>query len=364
MLNLHDIKTSDTLPVARRRISAYAPRHSELNYAGLFDICRMRALMLWNTRIAPELNIQEQRAFERALASVGMRAGISIPWTFASGYAFGLACHAAAGNNPAHREEAAAACGLLMFFMGTYDHLLDEYPDEFQGIEKIINADSLENWANGNDLETLKVDPNKVLANGLLRLYQTYFKLCSRMFKRHPDTQLFQTWLQALKDIHRVEAESTDRRISKVTPHMTLIKHTEEPSVVAFWALAVTACMGESETHTRLIEKFAKSYGSLTWYADDFSDIEKDIHDDRWSGLAIRLALDAKKNGDIEKIVCELADKAGARVTTLYEVAGDQYWEERDTFSVADILWAYIWAWLGGETKVAEPQKSTTPAIA
>lgn len=87
MLNLQDIKTSDFLPIARNRIKEYAPRHLNLDYAELFETCRKRALFLWNARVAPELDIQEQRVFERALIKVGMRAGLSIPWTFASGYA-------------------------------------------------------------------------------------------------------------------------------------------------------------------------------------------------------------------------------------------------------------------------------------
>ena len=356
-MNLQDIKTTQILTLVRGRITKYVPNHGVLNYEELFKTCRSRALHLWNTRIAPELDIQEQRVFERALVDVGIRAGLSIPWTFASGYVFGMVCHTAAGGDLTRREEAAVICGLMMFFMGTYDHLLDEHPEEFLGIEKLINAESIENWAKGNNLDSLKVSSNKVLANGLLKLYQTYFKLCVRLFNRSPDSKLLHTWVQVLRDIHRVEAESFERRISKITPNEELIKHTEEPSIVAFWALAVTACLAEGEDAARIIEKFAKGYGRLTWYADDASDIEKDIGDDRWSGLAIRLALDAKDNRDIESIALNLADEAGRIVTMLYEVAGNMYWHPDDKFTLADILWAYIWAWLGGSYEQSADQE-------
>jgi hypothetical protein len=334
----------------RERVELYAPNHAGLDYAALLEACQRRALILWNQRIAPELNIPAQRAFERALANVGMRAGLSIPWVFASGYAFGAGCHAAAGGNPDNREDAAVACGLYMFILGTFDHLLDEYPQEFSGIGEIINADALKHYVLDRSLQKLKHDdPDKVLMNGLLALYQVYFRLCHRMLDRHSDPALAQTWLDALCELHRVEAESVDRRISKVLPNRELIKHAEAPSIAAFRGLGVTACLAEGEATARRIENFAKDYGQLTWYADDVSDIEKDIKDDIWSGLAIRLVMEAKDSNDIQRVVLKAADEAGGVVTTLYEKLNQAYWNPQDSFSLADVLWAYIWAWLGGQ---------------
>jgi hypothetical protein len=173
---------------------------------------------------------------------------------------------------------------------------------------------------------------------------------------RRDGSELGQTWLNALCDLHRVEAESVDRRISKVHPSKELITHAAAPSIAAFWGLAVSACLAESEATVRSIEQFAKDYGRLTWYADDASDIEKDIKADVWSGLALRLSMEAKSQKDIERVVFSLADEAGQIVTGLYSTAGQFHWEAEDRFSLADILWAYIWAWIGGQ-----PQ---TPALA
>jgi hypothetical protein len=163
-------------------------------------------------------------------------------------------------------------------------------------------------------------------------------------------------WLKTLNDLHRTEAESADRRISKFPPSEALIGRTEEPSVAAFWALALTSCLGGNEKHALATEKFAKGFGRLTWLVDDLSDLDKDIRDDRWSGLAIRLAMSAGDTHSIEQIVLEIADEAGQLIDDLYATAGSLHWEEGDEFSVADILWAYIWSWLGGDIQVNSPQ--------
>lgn len=357
-MNLSDLKYEKVLPIMRERMAMYSPNHERLDYAKLFDACRNRALWLWNARIVPELEIGQQRKFERALADVGMRAGLSIPWVFASGFAFGAACHAVAGGDPAHRDEAAQLCGLYMFILGTFDHLLDEYPDEFAGLGEIINSDTLERCVLYRDWQSFKCGPDKVLASGLLELYKVYFKLGHRLLDRHPDPALARTWLSALRELHRVEAESVDRRMSKVTPSKELIMRAEAPSTAAFWGLGVTACLGDGESAARRVETFAKDYGRLTWFADDASDIEKDIKDEIWSGLAIKLTLEAKNNSDVERVIRGTGDEAGKIITNLYENCSSSYWSPGDNFSLADILWAYIWAWVGGQHQALAPARS------
>ncbi len=319
---------------------------------------RQRSLRLWNTLIVPDLDVGQQRHFERALADVGMRAGISIPTVFGFGYSFGAACHALAGGAPERRDEAAATVGLYMFIMGVFDHLLDEYPAEFGDLGKIINAASLEQWTIERVLDGLKTTPDKVLAHGLLQLHRVYFMRCHRLLDRSGDSRLAKTWLEALRELYRVEHESVERRISKVKPSEALIRHAERPSSDGFWGLGVTACLGEGEVAARRIEKFARDFGRLTWYVDDAADIEKDIRADIWSGLAIRLALHAMTQKQAEEVAQQQAEDAGAIIKNICQALGDARWQPEDTFTLADMLWAHLWSWLGG-TAPAVPQQRT-----
>lgn len=361
-MNLDEIRTEHVLPLMRDSLARYAPNHGKLDYAALFASCHKRGLRLWNVHIAREVDIKEQRAFERALANVGMRAGLSIPWAFSSGYAFGVACHGAAGGDARHREEAAVICGLYMFLMGLFDHLLDEYPHEIADLGEIINADCLGQCVLERNYQALKCDSEHILANGILKLYQVYFRLCHRLLDRQPDATLIQTWLDALRKLHSAETESVDRRISRSAPSKALIEHAQVPSVSAFWGLAVSACLGEGEEAARRVEKFARDHGRLTWFADDASDIEKDIKADIWSGLALRIALDAENRNDIENVILGVSGEAGRIVADLYANVGDMYWDSRDSFSVADVLWAYIWAWVGGLSRPSPLPRENTPS--
>ena len=359
-MDLSTLPTQTVLPLMRQHLRPYAAVMGELDHPALLQTCRQRALQLWNTQIVPDLDITEQRRFERALAQVGMRAGLAIPMVFGFGFAFGAACHTLAGGDASRRDAAAATVGLYMFIQGVFDHLLDEHPQEFGGMGESINAATLKRWALDRDLDDLNPAPGGELAQGLLRLYRVYFLRCHRALEAadRPDEKLAQSWLSALRELHRVEMASVDRRISQVPPSQELAQKAEGPSSDGFWGLGVSACLGLSEAAARRIEPFARDFGRLTWYVDDAADIEKDIAADIWSGLAIRLAMsDAAAPPSVDQVVMAQAQDAGKLVEEMVAQLGEQRWEAGDKFTLAQMLWAHLWGWLGGVAASAPPMQ-------
>lgn len=78
-VKLEHIKSAECVPVFRDRLVSYVPTHARLDYTAMFDIGARRALQIWNREIVLDLDIEQQRAFERELMSVGMRGGLTIP---------------------------------------------------------------------------------------------------------------------------------------------------------------------------------------------------------------------------------------------------------------------------------------------
>lgn len=133
-MDLSQYQTAELMPLLREHLTEYAPNHTALDYEAMFHSGRQRSLRLWNQLIAPDLDIQQQRQFERALADVDMRAGLAIPSVFSFGYVFGAACHKVAGGDLDWSQDAAATSGLYIFIQGLFDHLMDEHPDRFADI--------------------------------------------------------------------------------------------------------------------------------------------------------------------------------------------------------------------------------------
>lgn len=333
----------------RHTLERELTRHQQLDYSQLFSTCTSRALGLWNRHLVPELDIESQRQFERALVAVDMRAGRAIPWTLASGYAFGAACHVLAGGAASEREDVATTTGLYMFILGLFDHLLDEFPQEFGNIGQIITKQSLQCWVEQNDLSGVEHSADKPLAAGLMRLYKLYFMRSQRLLARGQEQTISATWLDALQTMHRVETESTDRRMNVVQPSKELIDAAAQPSLQAFWVLAISACLGLGDEAAQKIKSFALDYGRLTWLVDDVMDLPVDIKNGIWSGLAVRLSLETQDQQQADKLVQEVAQDCVQLMTQLYDELGDVRWQDDDPFSLADILWAYLWAWLGGQ---------------
>ena len=352
----------------RGTLMAAYRNHANLNYATLFDACTQRGLAIWREQLVPELGLEQVMNFEKALVKVQIRAAKTIPWVLGMGYAYGAACHVVAGGDQEKREDGAVTTALLMLIMSLYDHLLDEHPHEFVPLTKIINNDSLKAWAVDRNLETLTCDPEHGVAVGLLNLYRVYFIRCHRLLGNNPDSDLAQGWLAALQKMHAAENNSITWKLSTMPPSMDLIARTEKTSTSAFWAGAVSACLGESNDAALRLKDFSRNYARLTWVVDDVMDLETDFNQDLWNGFAVRLALEAHNQADAEKVIDDLSVECCEIVVALNQQLGQAYWQTGDAFSLADILWAYIWTWLGGDysqhqVNVAPAAGSSKPAM-
>ncbi|MCK7581373.1 MAG: hypothetical protein MZV65_40905 [Chromatiales bacterium] len=116
----------------------------------------------------------------------------------------------------------------------------------------------------------------------------------------------------------------------------------------AYWMIAVVACLDAGDEGLRRMEPFARRLVRFMRLVDTVVDIEDDIRNDLWGGAVARIALEARDQQDADRIVREITEECAQLLSVLQgEVAG-LFWEPGDAFSLADILWAYVWTGAGG----------------
>lgn len=347
---IQSIDSSQFQQQLREAMERAYPGHKDIDLGRMVDICSSRALALWRSHVTPDLDVPLQREFERNLPKINMRAGISIPKIFLFGYAFGAACHYLAKGKAEHRDDIGATCGLYMFILGLFDHLMDEFPDYFDGVGSLFSGTAIENYIlkqNHDELDRYEGNP---LAKGMVKMYQAYFTRCHRLVN-HESDEMLNVWCEELKRMHRVEAESVDRCMSSVTPDKSLIEHAVQPSLSAFRVLAISATLEQNAFKHDAVEDFARSYATLSWLVDDVSDLQKDIQNDIWSGLAVRLISEVDDAHDVDSLIEAIAEQASSILLSMHASLKDARWQADDDFSLADVLWYVIWSWCGGAVK-------------
>lgn len=336
--------------VLRAKLEAANTRHLAIHYDALFLTVPQRGLGVWVNEIVPELGMDLAPAFERSLASVGMRAAKSIPWIVAFGYAFGVSCHAFSGANAARRHEAGVIAGLNMLLLSLLDRLIDEHPAQFSFIKDYFTRDSIEAWVIKRQLPDRLLREDAPVAAGLIELYRIYLTLGYGLLDRSLNKNATQAiWLEALLHAHLSESASADRKMSACQPSPEMVENCAVPSVAGAWEIAVSCCLAESVDCISSTKPFAEMYGMLTWMVDDVSDIRADISNDIWNGLSARLALAGAEAEKQQLVLLDYESRCTAAIHELYQMVSRFKWDENDEFSLADILWAYIWAWLGGQ---------------
>jgi hypothetical protein len=347
-MKLTDIQTAHYKPMLRAALEAGYPRHRKLDCSGLIKICTQRSAQLWREKIVPEIGPEQAAAFEKALWRVRMRAETSIPWPMAFGYAFGAACHALAGGDEAARDEPATTAALANFLIGLFDHLMDKYPREFGAVGSLMSEEALTRYILERDLSGLVQDPQQTLAAGFVSLYRLYFTRCHRLLGERKDSFLAHLWRDALLQMHAAQSASVGWRISTVPASPAMIEQSETPGTYSYWIIAMSACLGLNEGAIRLMEADARKYIRLTRLVDGVVDVEDDIKNDLWGGLAARLALEAKDQSHADQIVMQVADECVQLLGVLNGKLAQTYWRLGDAFSLADILWVLVWSWAGG----------------
>ena len=359
-IKLEAFTAADWVPVFRDRLATYAPTHAQLDYAAMFATGRRRAAQIWNREIVADLDIERQRAFERELMSVGMRAGLAIPYIFANGFVYGLSCALRAGADQDERHEAGVTCGLYFFILGLFDHLFDEHPEQFAGVGDLFSPEAIRRWALDREVDALQCEGTP-LAQGLVNLYRVYFERCHRVLDRHPDAALAELWCATLCEMHAGETRSAERRISKIEPGLAILEQTRELTESGFKALALTASLSQGHAAAQSVAEFGRAYGRLSWFVDDVTDLDKDRAADIWNGLAVRVMLEAKTQAGIAKVVKAAADEAGDILAQVY-ADQNEVWMPGDTFSLADYLWGGLWGWLDGLKVGATANAQSTAA--
>jgi len=364
-MNLTEIRTAHFKPLLQEALKTGYPRHAAMDYGVVFGTCVDRGMQLWKNKIAPEYGPERAPVFEKALWRVRMLAATSIPWPMGFGYAFGAACHALAGGRSADRDEAATTSALAMFLVGLFDHLFDKHPHEFGAIGKLVTAEALERYVLERDLSSLSCDPDQVLAAGWVSLYRLYFSRGHRQLGAEKYSPTSQLWLQSLVRMHAAEAASASLKISTVTPTTALIESSESPGTYSFWIVGLSACLGLDTVAIRSMEPFANGLTRLTRLIDSIVDVDEDIRQDLWGGLAVRLALDATDQAAADRIVMEVIEECVLLLQALANgPAATLTWKPEDPFTLVDIFWAYLWNWAGGPTPGWSPAPPVFPGAA
>ena len=348
-MNLAELKTSHYRSQLRAALEAAYARHGDLDYRALFTACTDRGEQLWREVLVPELGAERAAAFDKALWRVRMRPETSIPWPMGFGYAFGAACHALAGGRGESRAYAATTAGLANFLVGLFDYLLDKHPREFGTLGELVSDDALRRYTLDRDLSTFVVDSAQTLAAGLVALYRLYLQRCHHQLGDANDAPMARAWSNALRQVHDAERQSVSWRISKVPPTAAMIEQSETPGVYAYWMIAVVACLDAGDAGLRRMEPFARRLIRFMRLVDTVVDIEDDIRNDLWGGAVARIALEAHNQQDADRIVREITEECVQLLDVLQGEVASLYWDAGDAFSLADILWAFVWTGAGGQ---------------
>jgi len=355
-MNLTEIKTTHFRSLLLGMLRAAYPRQAQLDYGAVFGTCVARGQRLWREQLVPEFGVDKAPIFEKALWRARMRAETSIPWPLGYGYAFGAACHAIAGGKPEERAAAATNSALAMFLIGLFDHLLDKYPREFGDIGKLVSGNAIRLYTLERNLAGLAHNPEQVLAAGFVDLYRLYFERCHRLLGPEQNSPVAQLWYASLVRMHAAESASLNLRISKVPPTKALIEDSEAPGTASSWIVGLSACLGLNEAAVAQMEPFARNLNRLTRLVDSVVDVDDDIKQDLWGGLAVRLALNAKDQASADRIMMSVAEECVALLIELAEGPASQLkLQAGDPFTLMDVLWAYLWSGAGGETPGWQP---------
>ncbi len=350
----------DLARLMRDSLVAHYPRHHQIDYASLYLMWTGRAATLWREEIVPSIGTEVSAAFEQSLKRVRMPAEQAIPWIIGFGYAFGMACHTVADGRPDRRESGAVAAAMEMLVYGLVDHLLDEYPKESAGVEAIFDFDALDRWAHDGNLSRFDQISGNPITDGVVRLHRAVLASGLALPEVPREQTLIAECAQILRRTYEAEQASLQRKMAVTGPTQDLIKQAEETSTFGFQALAVIACLGEGKPAWQKVERFAHDFGRLTWLVDDVSDIEQDKRKGVWSGLAVRLALEAKSPADVERMVRVDTEECGRIITEIAPQLRDVYCRPGDPYSLMDVLWAYIWVWLGGDPQASISKEPMT----
>ncbi len=348
-MKLSEITTSHLKSTFRAALDASITRHRDINYPGLFKTCLGRAMQGWREQIVPEFGVEQAAAFEKALWRVRMRPETSIPWPMGFGYAFGAVCHDIAGGVSARRDEAAATSALAMFLVGLFDLLLDKYPREFADLDERVGSSAVTRYAFDRDLSGLAVADATTLAGAFMTLYRIYFQRCHRLLGPDKNSPVARLWHESLQQMHDAERASLGWRISKVPPTPEMVDLVETPGSYSYWAVALSACLGLDKSAIEKMEALAKQYIRLTRLLDSVIDVGDDIKNDIWGGMTVRLALEANTQADADRLVMETAEECAQIWQSLEKTFAAYQWHPDDPFTLADVLWAYLWTWAGGE---------------
>lgn len=348
-MKLNEITTTHLKSTFRAALEAGVTRHRDINYSGLFKTCLGRAMQGWRAHIVPEFGIEQAAAFEKALWRVRMRPETSIPWPMGFGYAFGAACHDIAGGDPARRDEAAATSALAMFLVGLFDHLLDKYPREFADLGERVGSSAVTRYALDRDLSGLAVAEASTLAGAFMTLYRIYFQRCHRLLGPDTHSLVARLWHESLQKMHEAERASLGWRVSRVSPTPDMAELVETPGSYSHWVVAISSCLDGDLSSIQRMEGPARKYIRLARLIDSVVDIEDDIKNDLWGGMTVRLALEANSQSDVDRLVMESADECVQLWQSLEKTFSQYKLQPSEPFTLADILWAYLWTSAGGE---------------
>lgn len=177
-----------------------------------------------------------------------------------------------------------------------------------------------------------------------MSLYRIYFQRCHRFFGSDNKSPLANKWHDDLLKMHDSERASRGWKISKVAPTPELIVLVETPGSYSQWIVGLTSCLGFDLDPVNKIQEIATKYIHLSRLLDSVVDIEDDIKNDQWGGMTVRLALEGNSQADVERIILETAEEC----IQLWQDVEKQFSQYKrhpeDNFTLADILWAYLYS--------------------
>ena len=308
----------------------------------MFSSLSERGMQLWKTEIVPELGREPLTQFEIALDGIQMRARQAVPWLMVSGYSYGRAISALAGekHKPVSVNRAAAICGLGMLIVAIFDRLLDVYPEQFADAGERLTTGLLDQMFEGRELTW---DEAKTpLAGGLLKLLGTYIQMNQ---EASDSAGLKSQWQQAIRHALVSELDTTGFRRSATGREQVSLAALEAPSQGMYQYLALGVCLHLENPDIDKVLGFADAMARFTWYLDDAVDLAEDWEQDRWSGLISRLNESATEQET-------LSDTYAHECVSLYgdirkQLSGNK-WQQSDGFELADVFLGHAYRWLMG----------------
>ena len=89
----------------------------------------------------------------------------------------------------------------------------------------------------------------------------------------------------------------------------------------------------------------------LSRLLDSVVDVEEEVNNDLWGGMGVRLALEANTQKEADAIIQQAAAECAGSWLSLEPSFAAYKWHRDDEFTLADVLWAYLWTWAGGQVE-------------